>query len=194
MNNCLRSLFAVSLVLLVSASRLSAQFYLTGEDPSGVKWSMVKSDNYKLIYPNGTDSLAVRYINLLEKWRPYVMAGVKANPRPLPVVLHPFTTQSNGMVTWAPKRVELYTVPPANGLYPQNWEEQLAIHESRHVGQMTIFTKGVFKPLNLLLGEQITGLGVGVYASKWLLEGDAVVAETELTGTGRGRSASFMDV
>lgn len=193
MNNCLRSLFAVSLVLLVSASRLSAQFYLTGEDPSGVKWSMVKSDNYKLIYPNGTDSLAVRYINLLEQWRPYVMAGVKANPRPLPVVLHPFTTQSNGMVTWAPKRVELYTVPPANGSYPQNWEEQLAIHESRHVGQMTIFTKGVFKPLNWLLGEQITGLGVGVYASKWLLEGDAVVAETELTGTGRGRSASFME-
>lgn len=193
MSNRYRRLLTTLVALIMAANALQAQFYLTGADPARAKWFMIRSGNYKVIYPQGVDSLAQRYMNLLEQWRPYVMAGVKADPAPIPVVLHPFTVQSNGMVTWAPKRMELYTIPSATISYAQNWEEQLAIHESRHVGQMTIFTKGVFKPLGWLLGEQITGLGVGVYASKWLLEGDAVIAETELTQSGRGRSASFME-
>ncbi len=193
MSNRNRRVLTTLVALIMAATALQAQFYLTGADPAKARWYMIRSNNYKVIYPQGVDSLAQRYMSLLEQWRPYVMAGVKADPAPIPVVLHPFTVQSNGMVTWAPKRMELYTIPSATISYAQNWEEQLAIHESRHVGQMTIFTKGVFKPLGWLLGEQITGLGVGVYASKWLLEGDAVIAETELTQSGRGRSASFME-
>ena len=186
-------IFLCMLSIMALSIKASGQFYLTGEDPSGVKWNVIKSSNYKVIYPRGLDSLAQRYVNLLERYRPYVMAGLLAEPRPIPVVLHPFTVQSNGMVTWAPKRVELYTMPPANNGYSQDWDEQLILHESRHVGQMNAFTKGVFKPLNWLLGEQITGLGCGVYGSKWMFEGDAVVAETELSQSGRGRSASFLE-
>ena len=37
-----------------------------------------------------------------------------------------------------------------------------------------------------------TGIGVGLYPSKAFLEGDAVIAETELTNAGRGRNADFM--
>ncbi len=179
--------------MMLLSTTAEGQFYLTGEEPSGVKWSVIKSDNYKVIYPREDDSIAQRYLNLLELYRPYVMAGVLAEPRPIPVILHPFSVQSNGMVTWAPKRVELYTMPPANNGYPQNWDEQLILHESRHIGQMNAFTKGLFKPLNWLLGEQITGLGCGVYGSRWMFEGDAVVAETELSESGRGRSASFLE-
>ncbi len=188
-----KKVVATFAILLVAANALMGQFYLTGEDPSGVKWKRVNSGNYKVIYPAGADSMAFRYITLLEQYRPFVMAGLKVNPKPVPVILHPFTTRSNGMVTWAPKRMELYTTPPAGGGYPQRWDEQLAVHESRHVGQMSIFTKGIYKPLGWLLGEQITGLGIGVYTSKWLLEGDAVIAETELTASGRGRSAAFLE-
>ena len=190
---CIIAAFASLLSILALSTTAKGQFYLTGEDPSGVKWSMIKSRNYKVIYPREFDSIAQRYVNLLEYYRPYVMSGLLAEPRPIPVVLHPFSVQSNGMVTWAPKRVELYTTPPANHGYSQNWDEQLVLHESRHVGQMNAFTKGVFKPLNWLLGEQITGLGCGIYGSKWMFEGDAVVAETELSRSGRGRSASFME-
>ena len=179
--------------MILFCTSANGQFYLTGEDPSGVRWDVIKSSNYKVIYPRGLDSMALRYANLLESYRPYVMAGVLADPRPIPVLLHSFSVQSNGMVTWAPKRVELYTMPPANNLYPQRWDEQLVLHESRHIGQMNAFTKGVFKPLDWLLGEQITGLGCGVYGSRWMFEGDAVVAETELSESGRGRSASFLE-
>ena len=191
-----RKLYIYILTILLSIAFIEtarAQFYVTGESPARAKWNQIKTPHYKVIYPQGIDSLARRYAGLLESARPMVMAGLLADPKPIPVILHPYTTVSNGMVVWAPKRAELYTMPPADGEYCQNWERQLVLHESRHVGQMSHFTKGIYKPLNWFLGEQITGLGVGVFASRWLLEGDAVVAETELTDGGRGRSASFFE-
>ena len=180
-------------VLLMGADNLSAQFYLTGANPARAKWNQIKTPNYKVIYPQGIDSLAYRYAVLLELERNGVMAGVMSDPKPVPVVLQPYTTLSNGMVVWAPKRAEFYTLPPATAEYYQNWERQLVLHESRHIGQMDHFTRGVYKPLSWILGEQITGLGVGLYGARWFLEGDAVVAETELTDGGRGRSASFLE-
>lgn len=187
------NLLLCAAVLMMGAGNLSGQFYLTGENPARAKWNQIKTPNYKVIYPQGIDSLAYRYATLLELERDRVMAGVMSDPKPVPVVLQPYTTVSNGMVVWAPKRAEFYTLPPATADYYQNWERQLVLHESRHIGQMDHFTKGVFKPLGWILGEQITGLGVGLYGAKWLLEGDAVVAETELTDGGRGRSASFLE-
>ncbi len=184
---------AIFAAILLSTSDVMAQFFTTGENPGRVKWCSIKTENYKIIYPVEIDSLAQRYAWLLEKERSKVMAGLKINPKPMPVILSPYTTLSNGTVAWAPKRMELYTLPPANRGYAQNWERQLVLHESRHVGQMTNFTKGVFKPLSWILGEQMVGAAAGIYTGKWLLEGDAVVAETELSKAGRGRTASFME-
>ncbi len=184
---------SVFAAMLLNTNTIMAQFFVTGDNPASVKWNYIKSENYKIIYPQEIDSLAYRYLWLLESERERIMAGLEVNPKRIPVVLNPYTTLSNGTVVWAPKRVELYTLPPANRGYAQNWEMQLVLHESRHVGQMTNFTQGVFKPLSWILGEQMAGAAVGIYAPKWLLEGDAVVAETELSKAGRGRSASFME-
>ncbi len=137
--------------------------------------------------------MAMRYLWLLEGNSPAVMLGLGGiQPAGMPVVLYNGTVNSNGMVVWAPKRMELYTMPVRSS-YPQRWDVQLALHESRHVGQMTHFTKGVYRPLSYLLGQQSPSIGVGLYASRWFLEGDAVVAETELSNTGRGRTAEFME-
>ncbi|MEG0517275.1 MAG: hypothetical protein RR555_00200 [Bacteroidales bacterium] len=171
---------------------LKAQYYLTGEDPARVKWNKIRGANYTMIYPQEIDSLARKYLWLLEENRRRVLAGLNINPKSIPVILHPYTVRSNGMVVWAPKRMELYTQPDA-GAYPQMWSKQLVLHELRHVGQVSHFTKGIYKVGYALLGEQITGLGVGVYPSTWMMEGDAVVAETELSNTGRGREVSFLD-
>ena len=153
----------------------------------------VETPGYKVIYPVGMDSLAKRYLWLLEQNRVAVMAGLGGiNPKQIPVLLNNRTARSNGTVVWAPKRMELYTIPPTDN-YPQAWDRQLAIHESRHVGQMTWFTTGFYKCLGMLIGQQSPSLGVAIYPSRWMLEGDAVVAETELSNTGRGRNAEFME-
>lgn len=179
--------------ILFSNTAMRGQFVINGGTPASTRWMQVKGDTYKVIYPQGADSLAKRYLWLLEQNSRAVMLGLGGiKPARIPVVLYNGTANSNGMVVWAPKRMELYTLPMRGG-YPINWEEQLAVHESRHVGQMTHFTKGIYKLGGILIGQQAPSLGVGIYPSRWMLEGDAVVAETELTNSGRGRNAEFME-
>lgn len=172
---------------------LRAQFVPSGGMPHRIKWMEVQGETYKVVYPQGMDSLAKRYLWLLEENRGAVMSGLGGiRPAKVPVVLYNTTVRSNGTVVWAPKRMELFTIPAANS-YAQRWDEQLAVHESRHVGQMTHFTKGVYKLGSIFIGQQAPSLGVGIYPSRWMLEGDAVVAETELSNGGRGRSAGFLE-
>ena len=49
--------------------------------------------------------------------------------------MHTRTAQSNGLVAWAPKRIELFTTPHQQ-IYSQDWLEQLALHEFRHLVQL----------------------------------------------------------
>ena len=169
------------------------QFVSSGGVSARTKWMQVQGETYKVVYPYGMDSLAKRYLWLLEENKSAVMAGLGGiRPAKVPVVLYNRTVRSNGSVVWAPKRMELFTIPAANS-YAQRWDEQLVLHESRHVGQMTHFTKGIFKLGSILIGEQAPSLGVAIYPTRWMLEGDAVVAETELSNAGRGRSAEFME-
>ena len=189
--------FLISVLLSLAAIQAYAQFYVGGEDPPA-KWSSLKTQRYRLVYPSRMDSLARVYASELEKWRPIV--GLSAGSDPcqrhcsrLPVILHGFTAASNGSVAWAPKRMELYTLPESG--YPDAipWEESLTVHESRHVAQMQFGYRGWFKPLSWLFGDISTGALSGIYPGTMLLEGDAVVAETALTRQGRGRRADFLN-
>ena len=184
---------AIFLCGVLLCNSLYGQFLEGVGDRASVKWRQMSGPTYKVIYPKGEDSLALKYLWLLEQNREATMLGLGLDKRAkVPVVLHNRTANSNGLVTWAPKRMELYTIPPTD-TYSHIWEEQLAIHEARHVGQMTYFTKGIFNVLQYFIGEQSQGLGAGVYGSEWNMEGDAVVAETELTNSGRGREADFLE-
>jgi len=178
--------------LLLSQNRATAQYYTLGNDPANVKWSIMRGDTYKIIYPQQTDSLARRYLYLFEKHRHTNLAGLRIESPKMPIILHPYTTTSNATVVWAPRRMEIFTSPPATGGYAQNWETQLALHEGRHLGQMQHYTKGVFSFFNILFGEQSLALGIGFYPSVWLLEGDAVLNESDFSNAGRGRSGEFL--
>lgn len=187
-----KKLLIIVVLSIAFSTKSFGQFYYTGDDPASTKWRQLKSTNYTIIYPEEIDSLARRYATLLEFHREEVMKPLNITPKRLPIILHPYTVVSNGVVTWAPKRMELFTSPSAHSSYSENWETQLSIHESRHVGQITHYTEGIFKSLSYILGEQLTGVALGLCTAGWSLEGDAVLAETELSNTGRGRSAEFL--
>lgn len=184
-------LLALTLAALMIPRSLMGQFYTAGDDPA-VKWRQIKTRNYTFIYPEEIDSLARRYATLFETNRSRIMEPLEINPKKIPVVFHPYYTRSNGVVTWAPKRVDIFTTPPAYENTSEPWDVNVSLHESRHIGQVSHFEKGAFNVLYYLMGEQSTGIGVGLYPSKAFLEGDAVIAETELTNAGRGRNADFM--
>jgi len=178
--------------LLLLSIPAKAQYWTFGSDPSRVKWSQIKSDHFNLIYPQEIDSLAREYLRTMEKYRPLVNEGLKIDPLPIPVILHPYSTMSNGMVAWCPKNVHLITSPNPYSDSQMDWKIQLATHEMRHIGQSEHFTKGFYKYLYYLLGESITGVGMALFANPAYLEGDATITETLLTDAGRGRMSSFL--
>lgn len=188
---------AVCIGLFLSQGKADAQFFVSGSDPASIKWNTIKSDNYKVLYPRGLDSLATAYIKNLEYWRERVgaSAGFKPGERyinPTPVILHPFTVTSNGAVVWAPRRMDLFTCPNLTDPEPIPWMQNLGVHESRHVAQMQFGRSGFFAGFHYVFGEMFAGAMAGVFPSTALLEGDAVTAETALTSAGRGRSDNFL--
>ena len=175
----------------------SAQFFQAGSDPFA-RWYEMGTEHFRIVYPEGMDSLARAYGLDLEKWQPLVGRSARMAPGSLdwgrlPVVLHPWNPYSNGSVAWAPKQMNLYTHPEAYGSIPQAWMTQLTTHESRHVVQMQLAYRRPFKWVNYLVGEMWAGAVTALYAPPVFLEGDAVVAETALTASGRGRNADFLN-
>lgn len=179
-----------ALFLLLLSGGVKAQFVNNGSAPFGYKWNIARTPHYNVIYPQGNDSVARRYASLLETAYPHVRRTMgKAKEWRYPVVLHPGNMNSNGMVAWAPRRMEIITTPSSD-LYAQQWDRQLVLHESRHIFQTNQVVRGIFKPLYYGLGEQAAGLASFLLPT-WFLEGDAVVSETALSSSGRGRLPEF---
>ncbi len=183
--------YTSSLIFLffMTATVVNAQFYETGQAPASVKWKQINTGNFRLIFPASFESRAGRMAALLEESRSLTGHTLSHQPGSIPVVIHNHNARSNGMVVWAPKRMEIYPVPPqsARGV---DWLKHLAVHEQRHVVQVDKLDQGLTSLLGFLLGEQATGIAVG-RMPLWLIEGDAVTTETLLTRAGRGRMARF---
>lgn len=178
----------IILLLFLSAS-LSAQFYEYGQDAGRLKWYQFHTPNYQVVFPEGIDSLAKVFAHRLESLYPHQAKQLDHNHSRMPVIIHNESSFSNGVFVWAPKRLEIFTNPDPNG-YPQDWLNQLALHEGRHAVQIDKLNQGFSRGLYFIGGEQLVG-AMAIFLPYWYLEGDAVDAETRLSRTGRGRQPSF---
>lgn len=167
-----------------------SQYFSTGQDPAGQKWLQIKTKSYKIIYPADFGYKAQYLANVLDMAIPAETKTLHSKIPCIPFVLHTRSTYSNGVTVWAPKRIELYTCPPQD-TYPEEWLEQLALHEYRHAVQISKMNQGFTKALYVIFGEQVTGGILGLFVPTWFLEGDATATETALSKTGRGRLPSF---
>jgi hypothetical protein len=167
------------------------QFVDYGSEPARIRWKTARTSHYQLIYPASNDSLARCYAQYLEQIYPYMGKTIgRSAVRAFPVVLHSGNMLSNGLVAWAPRRMELLTTPSSEASYSQSWAKHLTLHESRHVLQMYKLSQGLFRPLYVLLGEQTAGIA-SAFIPEWFFEGDAVATETAMSNSGRGRTPEF---
>jgi hypothetical protein len=184
--------FIVSFVVVFNFLNLNcfSQFYTAGVDPASVKWRQVKTRHFKLVYPTTFDKQAQYLANGLE-YNYYHEGNSMDHPDfKIPVIIHNQTTIPSSVTPYAPRRMDYFTAPPQD-LYPQDWVDQLIIHECRHAAQYSALNHGFTKALTYVLGQQGTFLTLGLFVPLWLIEGDATVAETALHNTGRGRTPSF---
>ncbi len=167
-----------------------AQFYDAGQNPAKLKWKQIDTLFFKLIYPIEFENEANKVANYLIATHKYNTFSLSKKPAKVPIILHNQTIKSNGFVTWSPKRSEWFTCPPQD-LYSQTWLKQLSLHEYRHVVQVSQLNRGLTRLFAIPFGQMGLGAVAGVYLPRWFLEGDAVVMETALSKSGRGRIPQF---
>ncbi len=179
-----------ALFLLFFSLRLSAQYYDSGTDPASIHWSKIETNHFKIVFASAYEKKAQEVAKILEELYDYGGNTLKHSPGKIKVLIHSETAYSNGYVTWAPKRVELYAAP-SQDMHSQDWLQQLVTHEFRHVVQIDKIDNGFTKILSYIFGEQAVGAVLGLYVPLWFLEGDAVTTETALSHSGRGRLPWF---
>lgn len=167
-----------------------AQFYLSGQDPSSLRWKQIQTSHFRLIFPLQYHQKAHRLAGLLEHTYPKVRTDLNSNSKKSDVILHTQSVISNATAAWAPRRLDLYHTPPQDG-YAQEWFKQLSIHELRHIAQFSRLEVGLGKIISTLLGQQGTAALMGTFVPMWFIEGDAVVSETAFSNSGRGRQPLF---
>jgi len=166
-----------------------AQFYSTGEAPSSIRWRQLSTPGFRIVYPQGLHKDAVHLATELERNSALIARPFTHPAKHMPILLHNTSVLSNGYVTWTPRRMELVTTPPQDS-YAQDWIIQLALHEFRHVVQISQLRQGFTSALSIFTGEIAPG-GVSALMPSWFYEGDAVMSETANSFTGRGRVAGF---
>jgi hypothetical protein len=182
-------LLVIGMILVSFVAR--SQYFSTGEDPAFLRWRQIVTRDFQLIYPAEFEDKARLMAAYFEKVYDYGSVTLHHRPRKISVIFHTRTVQSNGLVGWAPRRMELYT-PPHQSTYAQDWLEQLVLHEFRHVVQVDKIHSQIPLIVRALLGEQGDALITGLFLPFWFIEGDAVVSETALSHFGRGRLPSFL--
>src|SRR5690349_20859952 len=182
----------VVLLCLFNSQLIYAQEVLENNPPS-VKWYRVNTPHFKVLYPKGFEDQALRLANTLEHIRVAEGKSMGATPRKFSVILQNQSAVSNGFVSIVPKRSEFYTMPPQDYNFSgtNDWLNQLATHEYRHMTQFTRSNTGFNRVLYYLFGPATLAAMATSSVPQWFWEGDAVATETAFTHSGRGRIPNF---
>ncbi len=189
-NMKLKSLFTIALSLLFYTF-LNAQSL--GGHPSDVKWQQIDTKNVRVIFPKGLEKKAFRIADIINYVNKNNTYSVGEKSKKLELVLQTNQVISNGFVALAPYRSEFFgTGLQDNSLLGSlDWLDVLSLHEYRHALQYVNGDRGFTKFLHILQGQAGWALGINLAVPSWYFEGDAVVAETVLSKSGRGRTPSF---
>lgn len=162
-------------------------------NPATLRWDQINTDHFRVIFPRGFDVQAQRMANTLEHIRTAETRTLQSQPRRLSVILQNQSSLSNGFASLLPRRSEFFTMPPQdyNFVGTNDWLDLLATHEYRHIVQYQHATRGFNKAMYYVFGPTTLAAFAQAAAPQWFWEGDAVVTETALTPSGRGRIPNF---
>ena len=187
-----RLLFLLFVIIFLSNLSLIAQVSFGGHSPS-VKWHQINSENVRVIFPEGRSEQAKRIAGLINYLQENHLEGVGTRTKKIDLVLQTNQVISNGYVGLSPYRSEFYATPFQNHqvVGTSDWLDELAIHEYRHALQFSNANQGATKVFHVLQGQGGWAGAMFLSVPNWYLEGDAVVSETVLSNSGRGRTPAF---
>jgi hypothetical protein len=161
--------------------------------PASIKWWQINTPHFKIIYPESGAKQAGRIANALEHFYGPASKSLNTSPRKIRVVVNNQTSVSNGFVSMAPRRSEIFTAPPQdhNLVGSNEWIPFVTLHEYRHIVQFQKAKTGFSKLSYMLFGPEAFNAMAVLATPTWFWEGDAVVIETSMSRSGRGRNPEF---
>jgi hypothetical protein len=181
----IKQLFVVSLIFNPHCG--FAQIFASEQNPLSVRWRVINSGGFELIYPAELEKETQRMANTLPLIFPYEGSSLGIHKTRIPILFQNQGVIANGFVQLGPKKSEFNTTPPQQ-FDSQDWLNNLAVHEMRHAAQFDLLTGSRPFPLS----ENIYFAWMGASIPLWFFEGDAVSTETSLTQAGRGRQPSWI--
>lgn len=187
----LKRVFLIS-ILFFSLPALKAQVF--GGNPPSLHWRQVNTDTVRVIFPKGLESMASQIARISGQLGT-TQSTLGSRFRKISIVLQNQTTYSNAYVGLGPRRSEFYLTALQNSfeLGSLPWQEQLVLHEFRHVQQFNNFNKGISRAFYFLAGEYGLAFINSAAIPNWFWEGDAVFQETQQSRQGRGRLPFFFN-
>ncbi len=180
-------------LVILSSVRLTAQQF--GAFPPSTNWQQINTDTARIIFSPVVTTQAERIAAIIHRMQTINANSLGNQVRKIHILLHPNTILANGYVALGPFRSEYYLIPSSNifefGATP--WNEDLAVHEYRHVQQYSNFNKGLSKAASIILGQNGQAFFNALSIPDWFFEGDAVHNETVFTNQGRGRAPYFFN-
>ncbi len=183
------------LYIIVSFWGVSLTAQTFGGFKPSIRWSQIDTDTARIIFPDYLKPEGQRVANAIHYLYRQGVDQIGDKALKIDIVLNNQTTISNGFVSIAPWKSNFVTTPLQDNfqLTSLPWLDLLALHEYRHVVQLSTARRGVVNLLYYLFGEESWAGAVNLSIPGWFTEGDAVWAETEQSGQGRGRISSFLE-
>lgn len=164
-----------------------------GGNPSSIQWKQMNTDKVRVIFPRGLDSQANRVANVVSLLGNTTAVSIGGKQRKWNILLQNQTTIPNAYVRMAPVMSELYLTAAQDNFSTGSlrWDDNLVIHENRHIQQFSNFNKGIAPLFSFFLGQEGQLFANGIFIPNYFFEGDATWQETLVSKQGRGRMPSF---
>jgi hypothetical protein len=187
----IKKIFLQIIVLLLLSFKSFGQ--AEGSHPSTIKWKTIENDKVRIIFNDSLENEAIRAANFIAFINENKTISVGNKTKKIDLLLSNNTVESNGYVGLAPYRSVFYTTAfqNTNSIGTVNWLNGLAIHEYRHALQFTNARTGLTKFMYYFMGETGWSSASNLSIPNWYFEGDAVLAETLFSNSGRGRTPDF---
>lgn len=167
-------------------------YSLSAQDAPGINWKEIETDHYRIIFPIELSSDANRTANILEGMYSNTGRHMGGRHRKIPIIMRNQSAIPNAYVSLGPWISEWNHIRlPLKEMGSLEWYSLLSIHEGRHFFQFGHLNRGVNKIFGLLGGEYIQSIANFTMVPGWVWEGDAVLTETLLSESGRGRQPFF---
>lgn len=182
-------MFKKNIILLLLLLNVSALW--AGYNPR-TNWKEITSDHFHIIYDEVLEEDVIDLIEKMEGVFDLIADDLGGEIDRYTIILPSGILESNGYVTPIGDKSVFYSRPPSSSFAGNmEWYNLLAIHETRHMVQFTRMKDSFMqKILHFLLGDY--GILPTFYTfPTYFFEGDAVLTETLLSESGRGRSPGF---